>query len=378
MDADHLLSLIGLAYDAALGEASWTELGEGLKELVGGQTASIWVANPQMGGLEILCAAPMPDQTVQRYVAHYHSKDIWASSYMEAMHQRGPGGANLAMLGQEFIADDVFRSSEIYTDFYREIGLFHIVGCVTPVGEAGVLALGIHRPEQAGPFSMAERNQLSLTLPHLRRALQLRHRLGDAGPVGFSSLDLLPLPTVAMDAEQRLLHANAAARHLLGQGQAVKVERSGGPGAAGIVTASHRHERAALAQLVRRVGLGLAPSGAARLTGAEGQALAAIALPLPARLAESPALKGRGRVLLMLRDLERRPPPAEVLREVFGLSLSEADIAAALVGGVSAEQVAARREVTVATVRSQIRMIMTKTGAASLRDLERLLALLRP
>lgn len=376
MDADHLPGLIGLAYDAALGEASWAELGEGLKELVGGQTASLWVSNPRLGGLEMLCAAPMSEQIVQRYVTYFHAKDIWASSYTEAMQSRCPGGANLAMLGQEFIADDAFRRSEVYTDFYREIGLFHIVGSVTPLGEAGILALGIHRPEQAGAFSLADRDQLSLTLPHLRRALQLRHRLGEAGPGGFSGLDILPLPAIALDAEQRLLHANAAARHLLGQGQPVKIERSGGPGAAGIVTASHRHERAALARLVRRVALGLAPSGAVRLTGEDGRALAALALPLPARLAESPALRGAGRVLLMLRDLERRPPPVAVLRDVFGLSQAEAEIAAALFGGISAEEVAARRDVSVTTVRSQIWIIMSKTGAASLRDLERLLALL--
>ena len=51
-------------------------------------------------------------------------------------------------------------------------------------------------------------------------------------------------------------------------------------------------------------------------------------------------------------------------------------MAAALVGGVSAEAVAEARGVAVATVRGQIRSILAKTGASGLRELERMMALL--
>ena len=51
-------------------------------------------------------------------------------------------------------------------------------------------------------------------------------------------------------------------------------------------------------------------------------------------------------------------------------------MAVALAGGAKAEDVARFRQVSLDTVRSQIRSILTKSGAANLRDFERQMAVL--
>ena len=66
-----------------------------------------------------------------------------------------------------------------------------------------------------------------------------------------------------------------------------------------------------------------------------------------------------------------------MLRELFGLTRAEAEVAQALTGGTSTVAVAARRGLSEATVRSQVRAVLDKTGAANLRDLERLLTSLQ-
>jgi DNA-binding NarL/FixJ family response regulator len=103
--------------------------------------------------------------------------------------------------------------------------------------------------------------------------------------------------------------------------------------------------------------------------------------PLPKRLT-GVAGEGRlaGQALLLLRDLRMaRPtlPRAELLRELFGLTRAEAEVARALAGGHGTPVVAAQRGLKDTTVRSQARAILAKTGAANLRELERLMASLQ-
>ena len=65
-----------------------------------------------------------------------------------------------------------------------------------------------------------------------------------------------------------------------------------------------------------------------------------------------------------------------MFRDLFGLSTAEAAVAVALLGGKTAEDVARVRQVSLDTVRSQIRTVLNKSEATNLRDLERIGAML--
>jgi DNA-binding CsgD family transcriptional regulator len=86
---------------------------------------------------------------------------------------------------------------------------------------------------------------------------------------------------------------------------------------------------------------------------------------------------GPARVLVLLRPLVTSTPRPDLLEVLFGLSPAEAAVAAPLVAGHSAEEVAAERGVSIGTVRSQIRAVLDKTGAGSLRQLSAMLGALR-
>jgi DNA-binding NarL/FixJ family response regulator len=109
-------------------------------------------------------------------------------------------------------------------------------------------------------------------------------------------------------------------------------------------------------------------------------ALAALVMPLPKRLADAPGGDmGRtaNRALVLLREIAPRPataPRVELLRGLFGLTRAEAEVARALSGGATKRAVADARGLREVTVRTQVRAILEKTGAANLRDLERMLA----
>lgn len=374
MEAGELHVLAGLAYDAAMGECGWDAVGHALLALVGGRTATFWVGDPRRGEVDTLFASA-PPEALRLYAEYYCARDIWTQGYLDLMRARGMGADTPAMIGTELVSESEVRRSEIYNDFMRGFGMFDLVGNVSPLGDAGFLTLGIHRPEDAERYGVRERDLLGLALPHLRRALRLRHRL-KAAEEAPAVLDLLPMAGAVVDAGLRLVQANRTALALAAPGGPLRLERCGAPAGPPLVTAARVADRAVLERLVRAVALGASPGGGMRLSAADGGALALIAIPLPGRLGGGPGPSAPRRVLLLVRNLAGVPPPVPLLRDVFGLGQGEAEVAAALVGGVSAEAVAEARGVAVATVRGQIRSILAKTGASGLRELERMMALL--
>jgi DNA-binding CsgD family transcriptional regulator len=90
-------------------------------------------------------------------------------------------------------------------------------------------------------------------------------------------------------------------------------------------------------------------------------------------LAASPA-KGPCTALVLI-DLQDVPQPRpHVLRMIFGLTETEAHVAAAIARGDTPNEIAEARGISLATVRSQLASIYTKTAARRQSELVSLLA----
>lgn len=84
-----------------------------------------------------------------------------------------------------------------------------------------------------------------------------------------------------------------------------------------------------------------------------------------------------GDILLLIRPRHRQQQPSAAnLATLFDLSPAESRLAQALAGGLSAEGYAQQQQLSLATVRSQIRAILMKSGEDNLQSLLRLLAAL--
>lgn len=377
------LGTVGAFYDAVAGEASWDDAGECLKRVVQAQTATLWVGDPAAGRVETLYRSGIPDSAVAPYVKHFHALDPWVA----ALSARPGHGERLQVwLGPEVVPLAAYDRGEFYRDYARDIGLYHVVGAVLPLGGGTNIApLGLHRPEDAEPFGEAERHALTTVLPHLHGALRLRQRLGEA-VTGFVALDALPFAVFIVDVALRVVFANVVAERLAADRDGVRFTRAGPhPGDPIHLTAVKPCEALALAALVQATVLRGTPARGLRLARAalsDALPLAALVAPLPARLAppgqvlETARLPGHVAklALVLIRDLASPTPLPARLVQMFGLTAAEAETATALAGGTTAEMVAATRRVSVETVRTQIRAILVKTGASSLRHLERLFA----
>ena len=78
-------------------------------------------------------------------------------------------------------------------------------------------------------------------------------------------------------------------------------------------------------------------------------------------------------MLLLHETARRRQIDPAVIGEVFQLTRAEAEVATGLAEGLSIEEIAAARGVTLETVRAQIRAVYNKTDVRSRADLVRML-----
>jgi DNA-binding CsgD family transcriptional regulator/PAS domain-containing protein len=384
-----ILALTEDIYDAAAGGSSWDAIGAGLARLLKASNGWICVTDHQGEGASLLYRAHYPDEEIAAYQAYYRHVDLWTLRTAKAVRHASPTAPIRARTSGTLVPDAEYVRSEFYTDLGRRVGLRHVVGTVMPLGAAGLMPVCLHRADGEAPFEAGDARVLDQLLPHLRRAMQLRHRLKAASSSSSSpataALDALSTPVVVVDAEMQVVLANAAAETIVAGGTGLRLvyQKTGSGPRSRVLAALHHDDDRALGALVQAAALEGASGGGLRVRDASlAPTLAVLVSPLPRRLASGSGDRSGcvpGQALVLIRDLRDalRAPPPDILRRLFGLTAAEAEVACALYGGATKAAVAAQRGSREATVKSQVDAILSKTGAANLRDLERLLASLR-
>lgn len=370
-ETSKLLSLSRSFYDAAAAPELWPEIWSDVVRSFGGISGSLFVSSPD--SITPIAFPGFSERALQLYAAHYHRSDPWVAMVRAT--------SNAGLLGQEFVSSEKFETSETWQDFSRpHVGAFHIVGAGMPMSGKTRAMLGIHRARDAEAFGATEQRGLTLLLPHLRHSLELARILSEAeirGRTGFAALQALGLAVVIVTADRRVIFVNRAAEKLAG-GDGLLLVRDGASSELRLGTCQPAITRR-LVQVVADAARG-GPGGGLRLREAteDGRTLTIMAMPLPHHLGEGAGAErgaprlGNGFALVLVRnDAQPVALPLEILEALYGLTPAEAGVAQALLGGRTAEEVAVERGVSPPTVRSHIRSILEKTGARSLRDLDR-------
>jgi DNA-binding CsgD family transcriptional regulator len=73
-------------------------------------------------------------------------------------------------------------------------------------------------------------------------------------------------------------------------------------------------------------------------------------------------------IIVIQRRLHRRPPGKEVIRCRIHCTVAEASVAAELANGLSPQQIAALRQVSINTIRSQVRALLSHTGTRRISE----------
>jgi DNA-binding CsgD family transcriptional regulator/PAS domain-containing protein len=368
--------LIADLYDMATGGSSggtggldWQAVLDRMAALSGSQSGILHISTPT-GQSKILGAHGCDSAMTEAYQTHFHRHDIFRQPFRSLQ-------AGKLLLSQDYVPDEEVARSEFRHDFLRRMvsDAFYNAGAYWDLPGKRLLFLGVQRTRQAGPLPRRGAALLRQVLPHLPRAMRLAERTGltrEVQDLGLGALDLLPSGVLVLEADRRVAFANRTAERLMRQ--AGMVLRSGGN-----LRLRLAEEDDLLAQLVWRATR--QEGGTPRLPGSmlcardaeDGTPLALLVAPFQPRRHQ----RGEGGLPLAL-VLMADPPgqPADLVgqtAQLFGLSPSEAEVAVALAGGLSPEEIARERAVQVNTIRGQIKSAMFKTGTRRQGELIRLL-----
>ncbi len=183
---------------------------------------------------------------------------------------------------------------------------------------------------------------------------------GDLGAVQ-EGLQALSAAMVLLDAAGRLLFANHVAQALLAQADGIAIDPSN------VVRCRDREAQKALRRFLDRPVDQLPRSGA--MVPVTFPIRREFGLPLVALVISRPdgalAAPGERRTVLLLRDPERELGVAsDLLTTLFGLSNAEAAVVSRLAAGISLEQIADERGVSLITVRNQLKSALGKSGVS--------------
>ena len=226
---------------------------------------------------------------------------------------------------------------------------------------ARMLDQGRYRPDEVAALDGLR--------PHLHRAMFISARLGlERASAMTETLARLGLAAAVVDPNGRVIGSNA----LLDALHDVLA-----PTALGRLAIRNRARNLIFREGLERIGNQDAPPGGLSIpvpAADDGSHPPLLIHLLPVRGAAQDIFAG-GQALMVVSLLERKAAPLpELLNGLFDLSPAEARLVGELAMGMTPKDITAAREVSMPTVRSQVRSILAKTGVPRMADLAQLLA----
>lgn len=245
------------------------------------------------------------------------------------------------------------------------VGLGRFIGTLWQIDNDTYASMALHRaPEDERDFSANQLEQLDALSPHLQQAMRLSARIGAVNGLEVQlrrQFDHLRCGMVVCDVHGRVSWLNGSAERLLAEGHALRLQ------ARTLVGRKLPDSERLLAQI-----------GAASRLGSKVRYLALGSSPGVLHLALQPlanlGVSGAGDSVLLIMTAPETdlPVAAEALAALFGLTPAESSLTSALVSGLSLEQYSVRRQVSLGTVRGQLKQVLAKTGVGRQSDLVRL------
>ncbi len=367
-DDDRMLSLIGLIYDTALDERLWAGLAGKVASAFEASSVGLRLRSPRTGRGPLLTSTDnLLASNAQEYTSHYWRHDKWAIRGAEL-------GMSKVFISKELISDEELERSEWYWDWVRKGNIFYVMGVVFPVGDGDMVTFGIHRARREGDFEKQDKRPLTQFLPHLKRAMQLRRRLFTSNverDATLDSLDRTGIATFIVARDGLILYGNRQAEIIAQHGDGISAAHNR-------LRTSDQDAAKALAMAIRTavdIAAGESPAAPARAFAIRRlNRLPLTVLVSPFR----PARDGFGlpmpAAIVLARDPEWPTASQAALQSIFGLTAAEACITRDLAAGRSANDIAARRGITVSTSRTHVKNILAKTGTNRQAELVALLS----
>jgi DNA-binding CsgD family transcriptional regulator len=358
--------IVGQLYDCVLNPDGWRDLLAQCAQLVGGDTAVVYVRAGGKGkaGKVLTSAGCDFDARVGRYLSYYEPRSPLIPIYRQLPT------AKVHALG-EYAFSATYRRTEFYHDWIRPQGWADMVGSHLVRSPELYAWMSIRRGEGRKTYSSREIRDAGRLAGHLGRAIKLRSRFetecanadslrGSLQQVGFGIL--------IVDVCAKVLMANGAAETILGLGRGLKNRR-------GALVCEVPRESSALHDAIRAAAQGLAthPPAATDFTVSRGDGQRPLVVHiLPVGSAWSGFAPPRAAAAVFVIDPHVSIDQIDGLSAAYSLTPGERRVLAEIVQCTGLVEAAAKLQVAIPTARTHLQNIFAKTDTSNQAELIRL------
>ena len=355
-ESGKLLQTVEALHAAGLGAQPWQDALATMAGLFDSQAVTLERFDVTSGCLREYHAFGVPPAHEIEYLAEYATRNPRA-----AFGMRHP--KLTLQWDYQFIDEAGMGRDPYYADFLPRVGLRYYICAQLLRTTDEMVVVAVQRTLKQGHVGAPHIDLMETLLPHLRQALDMAKRLKHAAGNDRSlkaALDWLADGVALIRADGTILYANDALQAIARRGDGLRISK----GAFVFPTSENRARFAmATAAIVRLHAGDAATAGSTDLAVSRGAGMPPYLLSmrplLPAE--QNGDVDRRAVAIVFVRDpLSRNPAANEVLREVFGLTRAEADVARALQAGMSAAQYAREHDVSLNTVYTHLRRIKEK------------------
>ena len=357
--------LIETAYAAALDDSLWLDWANDMTTAMGCVSASFFVFGDGDRPVERMATLGRGNALLEGYRQHWWQHDPQVALV---------GGVKRSTIYRS--EDHVDESDAAVRDYCRwqsgTAGIHHHIAAIATLGRFGRKGgLSMHRSVDAGIATRESQHELAAMLPDIVRAF----RLGFQHQAMLATSFWEGMSARSADEAMLLLDERGAVMRATDAATAIIADHDG-------LTLTHHHlhaatpsDDAAVAALIGRATATVAPaSGAMRVRRASGRrCYVVVVVPLVRGRRMLAPLEAAALIRIVDPHAVSRPSTA-FYRQAFGCTDREAQLAAALMAGHSAESAAAALGIGLATARTHLRRLFEKTGTTGQTALLRLLA----
>lgn len=351
--------LLDAVYRSALEPQAWDDVMQLMKRSFPSSAQTFYFLHLQPRRIQPVSLVGIEPKWVRSFNELYFAPDNPWIRLTKRLHR--PGVVRTTERLERFTQDPgVLYRSSYYNEWMKPQGLKHNMGN-TLLAEGGVVAnITLFRPPDMQTFSAAEVRGFEALSTHMTRSLRMAMRLERPQdcPASAALFDAMPHAIAVIDAQRRVLYANAAMESVLRRKAGLGLRQ-------GELTATQPGVEQKLAACLARTlqGADGAPAGDDALIlpqGGQGY-LTLRAMPVVGHMGH---LLPKPTLLLMATEHSGRETMSRsAIGQLFGCTPSEARLAELLAQGFGLRQAAQQMNITYGTARVYLKIVFDKTGA---------------
>jgi DNA-binding CsgD family transcriptional regulator len=352
---EHALALADEFYSAALGTSTWYSALAGFATATGSGIGELIALGPN---------ATVPIHLMTNCDPALHADFLALRGNEPEVNPRVDAGMRapaLTVLAEnDFLTPEEHRKHPHYQEFARPWDIPYICLSTLDRRDGVLIGLAVCRSEREGHISTQQRHVFAALAPHVRAAVRMQMSLETEGAkLSAGLLEALSLPAFLCNRSGIVQAMTPAAEAIIARGHSLQVKARqliaandldnnalvrAIEGAANTEELASRIPRTVIVRSIHRASLPLAVDVIRLPTSAREFSLNSCVLVVPQVGANS--------------DSRRRA----LLQAVYRFTAAETDVAMQVSQGQTVERIASTRGVAVATVRAQIKSILSKLG----------------